>query len=198
MDLECLTAYFEVTVGAPPEGAALGPLDCIAVGLASARFPLAGRQPGWDAHSFGFHSDDGHLFHGSGQHMYSTARRFSVGDVVGCGLSLLSHKALAVPNPSTRPTSEHFIRRALPASAQVFFTLNGALVAAPLAARPALLPLFPVVGLDSPAPVRLNFGQRPFAFDLAALPQKLHATAAPSVMRCFPVMSSIVVPWPRS
>jgi hypothetical protein len=71
-----------------------------------------------------------------------------------------------------------------------------------------------VVGLDSCAPVRLNFGQRPFAFDLAALPQaratnaallvasrhassrhassprasqKLHATAAPSPMGgCFP------------
>jgi hypothetical protein len=93
VELEALAGYFEVTVGSPPEGSAVGPLDCITVGLASAAFPLTGKQPGWDGSSFGFHSDDGHLFHGSGQHMYSTARRWSVGDVVGCGISLLSHKA---------------------------------------------------------------------------------------------------------
>eukprot|EP01050_Picozoa_sp_SAG11_P015645 SAG11_NODE_2052_length_3879_cov_2.030159_3_plen_216_part_00 len=33
-------------------------------GLVCDGFPSCGRQPGWDAHSWGYHGDDGHLFVG--------------------------------------------------------------------------------------------------------------------------------------
>jgi hypothetical protein len=36
---------------------------CIVVGLGCALFPLQHKMPGWDAFSFGFHSDDGLYFH---------------------------------------------------------------------------------------------------------------------------------------
>jgi hypothetical protein len=52
-----------------------------------------GRLPGWEAHSYGYHGDDGHAFHGSG-----TGRAFgpgfTTGDVVGAlldrGLNTIS------------------------------------------------------------------------------------------------------------
>ncbi|KAJ3098409.1 hypothetical protein HK100_005107, partial [Physocladia obscura] len=42
---------------------------------------------GWDFGSFGFHSDDGKLFDGAGQGGFMWAEPYSVGDVVGCGMT---------------------------------------------------------------------------------------------------------------
>ena len=41
--------------------------ECAAIGIATSRFPLFGRFPGWDRFSYGFHSDDGKVFHDSGR-----------------------------------------------------------------------------------------------------------------------------------
>ena len=160
------TAYFEVAIGQPDPSRGFGVRDCIAIGLASARFPLEGRQPGWDVESFGIHSDDGRLFHGSGACLRSPAHRFGPGDVVGCGLSLVSRR--------------------------IFFTLNGQLLDGPaLVARRELTPLHAVVGLDSHAPIALNFGSRSFAFDLRNLPQVAHENV-PSASRLRSAIGSIV------
>ena len=35
---------------------------CVSVGLATRRFVLYGRQPGWDKHSVGCHGDGGHPY----------------------------------------------------------------------------------------------------------------------------------------
>ena len=66
-------AYFEVMIHAPADAANVSAVhddfernDCIAIGLCTQSFPLCGRQPGWDSHSYGYHSDDGSLFHGAG------------------------------------------------------------------------------------------------------------------------------------
>lgn len=71
--------------------------------------------------------------------------------MIGCGISLLSRR--------------------------VFFSKNGRYIGAPYVAPAGLMPLYPLVGLDSPAPIRFNLGDRPFALDLTSLPGALHATA---------------------
>lgn len=40
--------------------------QCIAIGLGVQSFSLIDRMPGWDRNSFGYHGDDGGLFHGAG------------------------------------------------------------------------------------------------------------------------------------
>jgi hypothetical protein len=53
-----------------------------------------GRLPGWEAHSYGYHGDDGHAFHGSGTGR-SFGPGFTTGDVVGAlldrGLNTISY-----------------------------------------------------------------------------------------------------------
>ena len=36
------------------------------MGVCTSRFACDGRQPGWDSESYGYHGDDGRLFHGNG------------------------------------------------------------------------------------------------------------------------------------
>lgn len=152
----CHVAYFEVSIDAPPSpsAAASGPggVDCIAVGVGSAHFPLSGAQPGWDAHSYGYHSDDGRLFHGSGTRSAAFGPNYGPGDTVGCGVCL-----------KTR---------------QIFYTLNGRFLGVAFVAKQAQLPLYPLVGLDSHARVRFNFGQAPYRYELGGLPPSVGAKAS--------------------
>jgi len=167
----CCTAYFEVTIQAR-RASRRGPehdfeADCIAVGLCTYRFVRDGKQPGWDTESFGYHSDDGRLFHGSGTQSAVYGPRFRSGDVVGCGISTSSRR--------------------------IFFTLNGEYLGPAFTAKPHQLPLFPVVGIDSFCPVTFNFGSEPFLFDARAVPASLHD--APNrklrVSRCFGSFGSV-------
>ena len=154
---QCTVSYFEVELSAVQTGVWSSELDCIAVGMGSARFPLVGRQPGWDGHSFGYHSDDGRIFHGSGTGSHAFGPTFGPGDVVGCGILLSSR--------------------------QIFYTLNGKFLGIAFYAKAAHIPLYPVVGLDSHVAVKFNFGERPFAYDLDSLPTRLrkgqHESAPP-------------------
>lgn len=147
-------AYFEVSISQSAQSRAWSG-ECVAVGLCSAGFRLQGCQPGWDVHSFGYHSDDGRIFHGSGSDGQPFGPLFGSGDVVGCGLSLTSLR--------------------------VFFTLNGRLLGAPFVACEEHLPLHPVVGLDSHAPCFINLGERPFAYDVDDLPDSVHAATSPGM-----------------
>ncbi|KAJ1627877.1 hypothetical protein T492DRAFT_554619, partial [Pavlovales sp. CCMP2436] len=54
----------------------------VAVGMCNARFPLTGRMPGWDRHSFAYHGDDGCKFQNSNQGE-SFGPPFGIGDVIG-------------------------------------------------------------------------------------------------------------------
>lgn len=58
--------YRAATWGGAPDVGPMGDeggdqqrMACIAVGLATKKFPLMDRMPGWDKYSYGWHSDDG-------------------------------------------------------------------------------------------------------------------------------------------
>lgn len=112
--------------------------DCIAVGLASKQFPAHIALPGWDQHSYGFHSDDGAIFHGKGQKVAPYGRVFGVGDTVGCGI--------------------HYPTRS------IFFTLNGKYLG--VAFEGVVGELYPTVGVDARVSIDFNFGLQPFEFSL--------------------------------
>jgi hypothetical protein len=54
---------------------------CAGIGFCTDTVNL-GRLPGWEPHSYGYHGDDGHAFHGSGQGR-PFGPDFTTGDVVG-------------------------------------------------------------------------------------------------------------------
>ena len=189
--------YYEVTV----EHA--GTHGFIAIGWARRGFEGLMKQPGWVAHSYGYHGDDGCAYSG-----YGYGRRFgptfTAGHVVGTGLVICEG-------------GEN-----LPPTSHIFYTLDGELQGTPFAASPLEyiyrhdaglsatgrqqdvqlrtkpLPspelLLPAVGLHSPGErVTVNFGgssrdllqasppapPRPFAFDLTSYVAKLSPPEVP-------------------
>ena len=62
--------YYEVTIETKNKSGEAtdweAPPQMAAIGLIPAGEPGWGRQPGWGAHSYGYHGDDGHAFCGSG------------------------------------------------------------------------------------------------------------------------------------
>jgi SPRY domain len=121
------------------------PPDCVAVGLATDTFSLHTRMPGWDHHSYGYHGDDGGLFHGAGSMIKEYGRRFGVGDTIGCGID--------------------YVRQS------IFYTLNGQFLgyAFDLSKDHVDIDLYPVIGMDTQYPVWCNFGtckDQPFVYNI--------------------------------
>ncbi|KIW11659.1 hypothetical protein PV08_10961 [Exophiala spinifera] len=112
----------------------------IAIGFSTAEASLE-RLPGWETHSWGYHGDDGKMFCGehSGRHYGPT---FDAGDVIGCGVNFNAGHA--------------------------FFTKNGQDLGVCFKELKKDLRLFPTVGMKkhTGALVAVNFGQRPFVFDI--------------------------------
>jgi Ran-binding protein 9/10 len=111
----------------------------IAIGFSTSEASLE-RLPGWETHSWGYHGDDGKMF--SGEHAgRSYGPTFSANDVVGCGIDFNL--------------------------GQAFFTLNGRDLDVCFRELKDLRP-FPTIGMKkySGASVTVNFGQRPFVFDI--------------------------------
>lgn len=160
-----LCSYFEVTL-APPSHQQAAPVvgTCVAIGVGTARFPLLGRMPGWDAQSFGWHSDDGKRFHTSGVGQ-PFGPAYGVGDTVGCGVDF------SETLPRTFGCPPQLGR------GSVFFTLNGELVGYAFRGVDVSEPLWPLVGVDTPHPVSLNFGAHasvlPFQFDISEFERRL-------------------------
>lgn len=103
------------------------------------------RQPGWEPNTFGYHGDDGRVFHNSG---FGTpfGPTYTTGDTVGAGINN--------------------------ASQDVFFTKNGEFIGS--ITKDYGGALFPTVGLHSPDEgVIVNFGQQDFVFDIQQLTQDL-------------------------
>jgi hypothetical protein len=122
--------------------------ECVAVGVCTRRFGLQGRMPGWDAESYGYHGDDGGIFHDTGTMVQEFGHRFGVGDTVGCGVDYGMNA--------------------------IFYTRNGQFSGYAFVLEPQHVEeeLFPVVGLDTNCPVSCNFGTtKPFVFDLKKMLQ---------------------------
>lgn len=101
--------------------------------------------PGWKPNSLGYHGDDGNLYLGAGlpaSPHKKQAQPFANGDVVGCGYD--------------------------PMNGQVFWTVNGALIAHCASDVPTRQ-YYPCVALRGQATsVELNFGSKPFRFELSS------------------------------
>ncbi|XP_022155235.1 ran-binding protein 10 [Momordica charantia] len=109
----------------------------IAIGFTTDSFKMR-RQPGWEPNSCGYHGDDGLLYRGLGK-KEPFGPTYTSGDTVGAGINY---------------TSQEF-----------FFTKNGIIVGA--VEKDMKGPLFPTIAVHSQnEEVQVNFGQKPFAFDL--------------------------------
>lgn len=116
-------------------------VECVAVGLASNRFVRHKRMPGWDSESYGYHSDDGAIFHGQGRQLSLYGPAFGCNDVVGCGMDY--------------------------GKKCIFFTLNGKHLGTAFDDIITGDALFPTVGIDAAVSVYFNFGLSPFMFNLS-------------------------------
>jgi hypothetical protein len=118
--------------------------ECVAIGLSTLAFNPRDRMPGWDTNSFGYHGDDGGLFHGQGDMIRPFGPAFGPGDTVGCGFCYTSKRMFFVKNGL-------FLGYA-------FDTLGDDVLEGGL---------YPTVGVDTECPLFVNFGAKPFCFDLS-------------------------------
>ena len=120
--------------------------DCVAVGLSHGHYEVKGRMPGWDCNSYGYHGDDGGIFHSKGDMLRVYGPKYGKGDTVGCGVNY--------------------------ETGGIFFTLNGDFLGYAWCNESVIYKgktdLYPTIGVDTNFPLACNFGNsRPFVFDFA-------------------------------
>jgi len=126
----------------------IGEFGYIGIGLCSPHVDLD-RLPGWERDSLGYHGDDGHAFRDSGTGIpYGPS--FITGDIIGVCLSQIQKKIFFTKNGNSLP----------PIFGDIFDF--------------EIIPSYPMVGLRTPGEtVEINFGRKPFEFDLNWYIQKL-------------------------
>lgn len=133
--------------------------DCVAIGLSTEGFRCFSRMPGWDAFSYGYHGDDGGIFHASGDMLKRFGPPYGKGDTVGCGVDYLN--------------------------GGIFYTLNGKMLGYGWTGLEVnQKELYPTIGVDSNAPVDCNFGEKPFVFDLCLFMKNQRPNGATKAARC--------------
>jgi hypothetical protein len=65
--------------------------ECVAIGLSLKKFLQHRVMPGWDKDSYGYHGDDGGIFHNQGQMLRNYGPTFASGDTVGCGIDYIEN-----------------------------------------------------------------------------------------------------------
>lgn len=65
----------------------ISPCRRYAIGFCDERTPLGGAQLGWRKTSWGYHGDDGAVFHGRSTHCTAFGSIYGEGDVIGCGIN---------------------------------------------------------------------------------------------------------------
>jgi len=120
----------------------------IGIGFCRSSFSL-NKLPGWETESWGYHGDDGCLF--SGQCAGKTyGPTFSTGDIIGCCINFRKGIAFYTKNGVELDT----------AFRDLTFDTPG---------RTAKGDFWPAVGFrKSGEHLRVNFGQKPFVFDIDA------------------------------
>ncbi|GME36292.1 Ran-binding protein [Neofusicoccum parvum] len=133
MPRQCGIYYFEVTVvGKGKEG-------LIGIGFSGPKVALH-RLPGWEPDSWGYHGDDGFSFCSTSAGK-SYGPKFSMNDVIGCGVNFRTNTA--------------------------FFTKNGVHLGVAFRNIPDNMDLYPALGVKKNGEhLRANFGQEPFVFDI--------------------------------
>jgi len=99
---ETLSYYFEITIIHDIDDG-----DGVAIGFTNENFKKD-RIPGWDLNTYGYHSDNGKLYHNSGNIAYSDKMKqfgknfdtttFTKGDVVGVGINYLKRNVYFIKN----------------------------------------------------------------------------------------------------
>jgi hypothetical protein len=147
----CGIYYYEVTVlarGSQGYSPVLFFLTNRFIGLGFCRASVTlNRLPGWEPDSWGYHGDDGHSFccQGIGKTYGPT---FTTGDIVGCCINFRKGTAFYTKNGVELDT----------AFRDLTFDAPG---------KPGKGDFYPSVGLRTPGEhVRVNFGQKPFVFDI--------------------------------
>lgn len=130
-------AYYEIKITSDSI-LSLNEEDCIVVGLSKENFSLVNVMPGWDYESYGYHSDDGGIFHGKGTQLRTYGPKFGLDDIVGCGLRYDTN--------------------------EIFYTLNGTYLG--VAFENVSGKLYPTVGIDAQVQIHFNFGAEAFQFSL--------------------------------
>ncbi|KAF4315021.1 hypothetical protein JM18_002387 [Phytophthora kernoviae] len=138
------SGYFEISISKriKPSARRVHGEDVTSVGLVTSLFPLVDRQPGWDFRSYGYHGDDGQMFHSNKGRQFGPA--FGANDTIGCGVR----------------------RNVRDGRSFVMFTNNGELIEnGGNDVECVHEQWYPAVGLDSSDTIHVNFGQEPFAYD---------------------------------
>ncbi|KAF2234106.1 SPRY-domain-containing protein [Viridothelium virens] len=133
MPRECGIYYYETTIHSRGKEALIG------IGF-SARKVILNKLPGWEEHSWAYHSDDGYIFRctPSGR---DYGPRFANGDVIGCGVNFRTGSA--------------------------FFTKNGVNLGTAFNDIGRDKPYYPSVGMKKAGDyLQVNFGDKPFVFDI--------------------------------
>lgn len=127
--------------------------QCVALGICNQQFPLFGKQPGWDRHSFGYHGDDGNCFYNSGRGA-KFGPSYGAGDTVGLAFNYID--------------------------GTISFTRNGCFVGVHPASRdhPLEGEWYGCVGIDSRRTIRINM-HGPFVFDTNRFDQAIQRTGSP-------------------
>jgi len=143
--------------------------ECVAIGLSTTKFSPTNKMPGWDTESYGYHGDDGGIFHGQGD-MLSQSSPFGPGDIVGCGLEYSTRRIFFVKNGK-------FLGYALGRddNGRDGVTLGKEIVESGL---------FPTVGVDTDCPIFTNFGESPFKFDLKGFSSSAYSESHVAARLC--------------
>jgi hypothetical protein len=147
--MPCLVAFFEVSIigqaqdhTSPENTHHNDRRDCISIGLCTKSFCPQDMMPGWNSVSYGYHLNDGGMFHEKRLQPQHRWPAYGLGDVVGCGLEFKSRR--------------------------IFFTKNKKFLGyefSNISNNVVESGLYPTVGVNCKCPIFVNFGERPIYFD---------------------------------